>query len=171
MGGAHPRVTPEQDDSPPPSTIGTAGATCEPPSIGVNPTVALQPGETLVVFHPHSQCPMHVASTTELHDSRERTIRHDIKTSKASYAPFPTRADFEQAEIFINNDCPNKLIDQQLKFACRNGMHLEVNSSHKMHELLSHGVEEDFTDDSKVGSVWSACYDFSPHIPSFVRKR
>lgn len=95
---------------------------------------------------------MRIIPTVELHGPRERTVRQDIKSRKASYAPFPTRADFEQAEIFVNNNCSNKFVNTQLKFQHRNGMGLKVKSSRKMHELLGRGVEEEFTDDSKVVS-------------------
>ena len=145
-------------DNPPSSSSST-----QPPLSGVSPAVALQPGETLIVYHPHSQCPMRVVPTTELHGPSEHTIQHKTETPKASFAPFPTRADFEQAEIFVNNNCSNKHINAQLKFARNNGMHLEVKNSRQMHELLARGTEEDLTNDSmKVGRVCSTmeitCY-------------
>ena len=140
----------------PPSTSPTGTDTpYEPPLIGVNPAIALQPGETLIVYHPHSQYPMRVVPTAELNTLSEHITCHNIKTAEASYAPFPTRADFEQAELFVNNNCTDKFINSQLKLACRNGMRLEVKTSRKMHELLAHGAGEDSTDDSKVCPVHS----------------
>ncbi|KAF9784788.1 hypothetical protein BJ322DRAFT_1109498 [Thelephora terrestris] len=130
-------------DDPPPNSI------AEPSPIDVGPKITLQPGETLVVSHPHSRCPARIISTAELHGPHEPNILHNITSPQASYTPFPTRADFEQAEIFINNNVSNKLIDTQLKFERRYGMGLKVKSSREMHKLLAHGVEEEFTDDSK----------------------
>lgn len=135
---------------PSPSLLGDVDMAHEPPSIGVNPAAILQPGETLIVYHPYSRCPMRITPTAELYGPHEHTTLHNIKTPEAAYAPFPTRADFEQAEIFINNNCSNKFIDTQLKFACSNGMQLKVKSSHVMHQLLARGIEEDPTGDSKV---------------------
>jgi hypothetical protein len=43
---------------------------------------------------------MRIIPTTELHDPSERATRHDIGKPEDSYALFPTRADFEQAETF-----------------------------------------------------------------------
>jgi len=128
----------------------------EPPSIGVDPKeVVLQPGETLIVYHPHSRCPIRIVSTAELYGPTERGVRDDIKKPEDSYAPFPTRADFEQAEIFANHNSSDKLINDELKFVCRNGLSLKVKTARKMHELLARGVGED-TDDSRVGPIQPA---------------
>ena len=128
--------------NPPPSS--------PPPPIGVDPTlVTLQPGETLVVHHPHSRRPMCVLPTTELHGPKEHSVRHGTEKPENPYTPFPTRTDFEQAEIFINHNCSDKLVNNQLKLACKNGMRLKVKSSREMHKLLANGVGEN-TDDSKV---------------------
>jgi len=129
--------------------------------IGVNPVIAPHPGpgETLVMYHPHSQCPMWIVPTTELHGPGgpgECDVRRDSDVAAPGtncYAPFPTRADFEQAELFVNNNCSDKYINAQLNLGCMNGMSLEVRTSRMMHRLLACGVEEDFTDDSKVSPV------------------
>jgi hypothetical protein len=42
------------------------------PSTGVYPAVTLQPGETLVISHPHSQCPMRIIPTTPNPGARRR---------------------------------------------------------------------------------------------------
>jgi len=173
MEETHAQTIEENRSGSPPGSSSSVDTTHEPPSIGVNSTVALQPGETLIIYHPHSQCPMRIVPTAELHSPSERAVRHDIKTSEASHAPFPTRADFEQAEIFVNNNCSNKFIDAQLKFECRNGMRLTMKTSRKMHELLARGAEDDSTDDSKVSSNRSvAGLSIAHRIPlSFVTRR
>jgi hypothetical protein len=165
----HPGTISENSNSPPPGFSSNLEATHELPLTGVNPDVALQPGETLIIHHPHSQCPMHIIPTVELHS--HHTTRHDVKMPEASYAPFPTRADFEQAEIFVNNNCSNGLIDTQLKFANRNGMHLNISSSRQMHKLLAHGVEEGLTNDSKVGAVRYTVDVSHMTFPSSVKKK
>ena len=130
-----------------------AATICRPPLTEVaRPQVTLQPGETLVLYHPHSQCPRRVFPTVDLHTPCQHMTWRDIETAKASYAPLPTRADFEQAEIFIIINCSNKLIDDQLRFQCQNGLKLGMKTSHDMHKLLALSIEEDLTDDSKVGS-------------------
>ena len=127
----------------------------EPPPIGVDPTgVVLQPGETLVVYHPHSQRPTRIVPTAELHGPREHIIWHTIKPED-SYAPFPTKADFEQAEFFINNNCSDGYINGQLGLSHKRGTCLKVKTAREMHELLAHGFGEN-TDDSRVGSICSA---------------
>jgi len=140
MEEVHTETTWEHSEDPPPA------GPHEPPSTGVNPTVALHPGETLIIYHPHSQCPMRIVPTTELHGPSERAVQHNIEREEDSYSPFPTRADFEQAELFVNHDCSDKLIDNQLTLAHRNGMRLEVKTSRKMHELLARGAGEKVDD-------------------------
>ena len=151
MNNFHPKTSPGSCHDLPPDPASDSDVTGEPSSTDVDPGVTIQHGETLIVYHPHSRCPMRIVPTAELHSPHKHTVRHDIKTQQASYAPFPTRADFEQAEIFINNNCSDKYINTQLKFECRNGMDLKVKSSCEMHKLLTHSVEEDVADESKVG--------------------
>jgi hypothetical protein len=100
---------------------------------------------------------MRVVPTAELHAPCGCTVRQDIKTAKASYAPFHTRADFKQAEIFINNNFSNKAINDQLRFQRQNGFKLGMKTSRDMHKLLALGIEEDLTDNSKVGLVSPRC--------------
>ena len=148
----HTETAWEHSDDPPPSSPNSLDVGHEPPSIGVDPTgVNLQPGETLIVYHPHSWCPMRIVPTAELHGPRERTIRHDVRKPEDSYAPFPTRADFEQAELFVNNNFSDGVINEQLKLAHQHGMRLEVKTARKMHELLARGFGED-TEASQVGA-------------------
>lgn len=159
----HAETTLERGDDSPPSSPNGLDVGHEPPSIGVDPmSVVLNPGETLVVYHPHSQHPIRIVPTAELHGPSERTVRHDVKKPEDSYAPFPTRADFEQAELFVNNNCSNKLINEQLKLAHQHGMRLEVKTARKMHELLAHGFGED-ADDSQVGLIRSTIKYHIPH--------
>ena len=151
----HSETTRGHSDNPPSGSANSPDMAHEPPSIGADLTeVVLQPGETLVVYHPHSWCLTRIIPTAELHGLTKRAIRCDIKKPEDSYAPFPTRADFEQVELFVNNNCSNKLINDQLKFMCQNGMRLKVKTARKMHELLAGSVGED-TDNSQVGPVHS----------------
>ena len=50
-----PPPTPPEDIVPPPAPPDDVGSASEPPSIGVDQTSTLKPGETLIVYHPHSQ--------------------------------------------------------------------------------------------------------------------
>ena len=154
MEEPHSGTTSEDGGGLPPILPDSMEATCDHPSIGINPAVTLCPGQTLVIHHPHSQYPAHIIPTAELHHPCEHVARCDVGVSEASYAPFPTRADFEQAEIFVNNNCSDKFINAQLKFACRNGMRLGVRSSREMHQLLACGVDGDLTGSSKVRAVY-----------------
>lgn len=156
MGDHNPETMLGQDDNQPPSVLSDGGIDFEYQAIGANPEVTLQPGETLIVYHPHSHYPTRIIPTEELHNPRERTARCDIESPKASYAPFPTRVDFEQAEIFVNGNFSDKQIDAQLKFERQNGMGLEVKSARGMHKILARGVEENLPGDSMVCSVHSA---------------
>ena len=139
--------------------------------MGADSAVGLQPGETLIVYHPHSQYPMRIVPTTELYNPSGNTIQHDIKTKRASYAPFPTRADFEQAEIFIINNCSDKFMNTQLKFTRNNGMCLRVKNARQMHKLLACDTEGDSMGDLKVISILFVVGDrITYEIFSFIGK-
>jgi len=96
---------------------------------------------------------MRIAPTAELHGPTERTHWDDIRKPEDSYTPFPSRADFKQVEIFVNDGCSDKHIDKQLKFQCESlGLRLKMKTAREMHKLLALGVGED-VDDSRVGSI------------------
>lgn len=71
----------------------------------------LQPGQTLIVYHPFAQHPPEVIDTAKLTLAREP---NPLPPSAQPYAPFTTRTDFEQAEIFIHHNCTNTMINDQL---------------------------------------------------------
>ena len=95
---------------------------------------------------------MRVVPTVELHSSNERAPQQGIGEPEDCYAPFPTRADFEQAELFVNNNCSDRLINAQLTLARQNGMRLEMKTAREMHKLLACGAGVD-ADDSQVRPV------------------
>lgn len=72
----------------------------------------LQPGQTLITYHPFAQHPPEIIDTTSLLSTREPNF---YPPSEEPYAPFKTRADFEQAEIFIRHNCTNTMINDQLQ--------------------------------------------------------
>jgi hypothetical protein len=69
----------EYHDAPPLTPPNDIDSAPEDVSTGANETIALKPGETLVVYHPHSQCPRRVIPSAALHtcypESRPRS--HD----------------------------------------------------------------------------------------------
>ena len=70
------------------------------------------PGQTLIVYHPFSGQPPEIVDTAHLAWTREPDI---CPPSEEPYAPFKTRADFEQAEIFIRHNCADTMINDQLR--------------------------------------------------------
>jgi len=103
-------VDPFLEVTPPPGPphdrlgIGTA-----PEYNGLRP---LQPGQTLIIYHPFAQQPPEIIDTANLVSTREPDF---YPLSEEPYAPFKTRADFEQAEIFIRHNCTNTMINDQLR--------------------------------------------------------
>lgn len=71
----------------------------------------LQLGKTLIIYHPHAQHPPEIIDTTMLSYMREpqASLSHP-----EPWAPFSSRGDFEQAELFIKHNCTNQLINDQL---------------------------------------------------------
>jgi len=72
----------------------------------------LPPGKTLILYHPHAQHPPEIVDTATLSLAREP--RPFFFTSDP-WAPFASRDDFEQAELFIKHHCTNSLINDQLR--------------------------------------------------------
>ena len=72
----------------------------------------LQLGQTLIVYHPFAQHPPEIVDTANLMFTREPDL---CPPSEEPHAPFETRADFEQAEVFIHHNCTNTMINDQLR--------------------------------------------------------
>ena len=167
---------PTQDDpptaSPPPRgnplILDPLLETTPPPSnphdkfgIGTTPedqwSDTLQPGQTLVIYHPFAEHPPAVIDTAKLTLAREPDTS---PPSEEPYAPFSTRADFEQAEIFIRYNCTNSMIDDQLrlnqKTSQAGGPHMwTMKNAREMHKILAEAGEHH--DVSSVGlqhCVW-----------------
>ena len=107
----------------------------------------LQPGQTLIVYHPFAGHPPEVVDTAKLALTREPDIPLPLAEP---YAPFATRADFEQAEIFLRHNCTNSMINDQLRLnqntlqPGQSGVQTMKNA-HKMHRILA-----------KAGEHWDA---------------
>lgn len=107
----------------------------------------LQPGQTLVVYHPFAEHPPEIIDTAKLMRTREPIL---LPPPEEPYAPFATRADFEQAEVFIRHNCTNTMINDQL--------HLNQETSHgskphaqsmgnarEMHKIIAEAGEQQDT--------------------------
>jgi hypothetical protein len=51
--------------------------------------------------------------------------------------PFPSRADFEQAELFLRFDVSDPQIDAQLKLNCPLGHSVTMESAREFHRILA----------------------------------
>ena len=71
----------------------------------------LQPGKTLIIYHPHAQHPPEIVDTATLLLARK--LQSSL-SSTTPWAPFSSRDEFEQAELFIKHNCTNGLINDQL---------------------------------------------------------
>lgn len=101
-------VDPFLETTPPP------GAPHDRLGIGTAPDYngPLQPGQTLIIYHQFAQHPPEIIDTANLMSMREPDF---YPPSEEPYAPFKTRTDFEQAEIFIRHNCTNTMINDQLR--------------------------------------------------------
>jgi hypothetical protein len=108
VGGGTPHVVNETT----PSDGGSSDGTNENSSLGTLVKTPLQLGKTLVIYHPHAQHPPEVIETTTLSLTREP---EPPPLPETPWAPFASRADFEQAELFIKHNCTNGLINDQLR--------------------------------------------------------
>ena len=99
----------------------------------------ITPGQTLIVYHPFSGQPPEIVDTAHLAWTREPDI---CPPAEEPYAPFKTRTDFEQAEIFIRHNFADTAINDQLQLNQRvsqttdQGAHTMKNAR-EMHKILA----------------------------------
>lgn len=94
-------------------------------------------GKTLIIYHPHAQHPPEIIDTTTLSLTREP---QPSSTPTTPWAPFKSRDDFEQAELFIKHNCTNSLIDDQLHLNQKRDLHPDgppsMKNAREMHKIL-----------------------------------
>lgn len=108
----------------------------------------LNHGETLVVPHPHSGREPYVIqpSRSGLSGSApalsSASADSDISTA---WFPFCTREDFEQAELFLTNNCSDKFINRQLALSARAApqSRITLRNAQEIHQLLQAGIDND----------------------------
>ena len=108
-----------------PSNIGDGttydnGDTSNPPDVEALIQTPLRPGKTLIIYHPHAQHPPEIIDTDTLSLTREP---QPSLPPPEPWAPFASRDDFEQAELFIKYNCTNKMINDQLRLNQKRDLH------------------------------------------------
>ena len=100
----------------------------------------LEPGKTLIIYHPHAQHPPEITDTAVLSLTREP---QPPPLPTVPWAPFSSRDDFEQAELFIKHNCSNRLINDQLRLnqkqdSCDHHPHnpLSMRNARDLHKVL-----------------------------------
>ena len=108
---------------------------------------SLQPGQTLIVYHPFAGHPPEIVNTADLTWAQEFDLS---PPSEEPWAPFKTHADFEQAEFFLHHNCTDSMINGQLQLNQRAspGVHTMKNA-HEMHKILAEAGQ--YQDTSSVG--------------------
>lgn len=154
-------LDPSLETTPPPSRpIDEFGIGTAPEYEGLGP---LALGQTLVVYHPFSEHPAEIVDTECLAWTREPDI---CLPSEEPHAPFKTRADFEQAEIFICHNCTDSMINDQLRLnqrvsqAGKDGHTMK--NAREMHKILAQAGQ--YQDTSSVSLLqpivvisWFSC--------------
>jgi hypothetical protein len=115
----------------------------------------LPPGKTLIIYHPHAQHPPEVVDTNTLSLLRKRQPSH---FGPEPWAPFASRDDFEQAELFIKHNSTNHMIDAQLHLNQKRDSHHHppaglppMKNAREMHKIL-----EEARSDLDMSSVCSS---------------
>jgi len=123
-----------------------SGDTNNPPDVGALIQTPLQPGKTLIIYHPHAQCPPEVINTNTLLFTREP--QPSLLPSEP-WAPFTSRDDFEQAEFFIKHGCTNSMINDQLRLNQRRdlcchgpGVPPSMRNACEMHKTFEEAVSD-----------------------------
>lgn len=89
----------------------------------------LQLGQTLIIYHPHAQHPPEIIDSAALSLTREP---QPLSLPTPPWAPFTSRNDFEQAELFIKHNCTNGLINDQLQLNQKQESHHHHSGGHHM---------------------------------------
>jgi len=105
-------IQPDFPSHHPPQAITGGNTSVSPDTEEALIQTPLQPGKTLIIYHPHAQHPPEVIDTDTLSLTRE--LPPSLPPSEP-WAPFSSRGDFEQAELFIKHNCTNGLINDQLR--------------------------------------------------------
>jgi len=100
---------------------------------------SLKPGQTLIIYHPFAEHPPEVIDTAHLAWTRESNT---YLPSGEPYAPFETRTDFEQAELFVHHNFSNTVINDQLQLNQRVSQASEqgvqtMKNAREMHKILA----------------------------------
>ncbi|KAH9934362.1 uncharacterized protein B0H18DRAFT_1207855, partial [Fomitopsis serialis] len=120
-------------------------------------SVPLGHGETLIVYHPHARRPASIVS-------RDGHVRPAVLGSRLPdpgavygsaldaarpedaealpWAPFHTRADFEQAELFVRYHCTDSYINQQLRLIHQSSASTQITlkNAAEIHTILDIGL-------------------------------
>jgi hypothetical protein len=116
----------------------------------------LRLGQTLVVYHPHSERSPEIINTAELTLPREPL---HLPPPTEPWAPFSSRDNFEQAELFIKHNCTNRHINDQLRLNRKRDSHNynpnnppPMKNAREMHSILDEARSD--LDISLVGSFY-----------------
>ena len=143
---------------PPPLTSKPSLETTPPPGnprddfgIGTTPDYQglgpLHPGQTLIVYHPFAEHHSEVVNTADLLWTQELATS---PPSEEPWAPFKTRVDFEQAELFLHHNCPDSMINNQLQLNHKVSPGVQtMKNAYEMHKILAEAGQHQNT--SSVG--------------------
>jgi hypothetical protein len=118
---------------------------------------ALDKGEVWVEYHPASgKCPEILRAEQMSRPSVTLpTVPFDEQVSP--WHPFRSRADFEQAELFLRGDCTDSFIDAQLKLIHAGsplGHSITLQSAKEMHQILTQIPTIEDLPDVRVSQVF-----------------
>lgn len=106
---------------------------------------------TLIVYHPHAQRMPRIVPTSTLGVETSLSEDTDVPVDDDGYpawAPFPSLIAFKQAELFINHDFSDPVINAQLEVDREisrdpDAMFKNAREMHKL--LLQSAVDDDLT--------------------------
>ena len=110
----------------------------------------LHPGQTLIVYHPFAEHPPEIINTANLTWTQEPNI---LQPSEEPWSPFKTRADFEQAELFLHHNCTDSMVNDQLHLNQTVSPVVQtMKNAHEMHKILADTGQ--YQDTSSVGLLF-----------------
>ena len=121
---------------------------------------SLQPGQTLIVYHPFAEHPPEIVNTANLTWTREFDLS---PPSEEPWVPFKTCADFEQAELFLHYNCTDSMINDQLQLNQRTSPATHtIKNAHQMHKILAKASQ--YQDTSSVCFLHLSQYFYGTHL-------
>ncbi|KAF7796306.1 hypothetical protein EIP86_007483 [Pleurotus ostreatoroseus] len=122
-------------------------------------TYPLEPGQTLVVPHPHAGILPYTVPTVIPPSGQSQLLDQENTVGRSGslppWHPFPSLEDFEQTEIFVDGNAPDPRVNKQLSLIHRasSGSKISLKNAVEMHAVLAKAADFDDLEEFKTEEI------------------